>query len=927
MDVKKRAVLLVFLTFVVFHGAAVQAAKRIGIVYSDTTAKLYFDRFTYDQLFMSMQNQARMAGIPYDLLSEDDLRRSLNNPPAGNPLSAYKVLVFPGMAYVPQSKRAEIVAGLSDASQQYGVGIVTAGNFLTNDETGAAFPGNPYDQLNQLLGITYQGYIGGPLSVDVRVTSQVHSALGTSFTSQEVLHSYPGIWLENFAAAAGETAEVLAELWVGAQAYNGVLLTNKGGINAHFANAQVLADVNLLWGILKWIANDGQPAVSLKMGRHKSLFAPRNDMDLSQYAQTLTESEFVLLTIIDRWKRNYNFVGSYFLNIGNDPSIGSFTDWNVSGPLYQQYLALGNEIGTHSWTHPDYTSWLTAAQLEFEFNQSKIEISNQLGINVTGAAIPGNPESLFVDRELAQYFDYISGRFGGIGSGAPGAIGRLEPDDSSLYFSLNMSPDFTLIEYLGYTPEQAGQIWQAEYDSVAKHASQPIHHWLWHDYGPTVSAQNGPYTVAMFENLIAMAYAKDSEFITLFDLQQRIRSFESATFDVSGQNPQTASINGTGLGQFSLLLDQGQSISSVTNWYAYSTDKVFIPESGGSFEIHTGLVAADVTHITGLPMRAKLVSLSGNGQALDFTLNGAGKITIELNSGFHEPAKILGLEPGDSAVMNGKLLTLTLLRNGLHTIAISISEQANQPPAFAEQPLIGPDGLALQLYQGSIASTANDPDEGDSVSYSLVSGPAWLTIAPNGTLSGTPQVSDVGKNSWVVRATDSQGGTDSGTLEINVVAVPIVTTSVFFPESVFVTSGALDWGTLLSFTAIDADTYDVLAAQVAGQQIVDWYAVASINIPVANIVSLKAILIGQFSQPAVNQSFYVYNFHSADWQLVDTRVIGNEDDVTVSFNVSTDVSKYVSENGQVRIRVKGTNTASLMFSWTNGVSWEVEVKE
>ena len=46
---------------------------------------------------------------------------------------------------------------------------------------------------------------------------------------------------------------------------------------------------------------------------------------------------------------------------------------------------------------------------------------------------------------------------------------------------------------------------------------------------------------------------------------------------------------------------------------------------------------------------------------------------------------------------------------------------------------------------------------GDTLTYSKVSGPAWLSVASNGALSGTPGNSDVGANSFTVKVTDAAG--------------------------------------------------------------------------------------------------------------------------------------------------------------------------
>ena len=41
-------------------------------------------------------------------------------------------------------------------------------------------------------------------------------------------------------------------------------------------------------------------------------------------------------------------------------------------------------------------------------------------------------------------------------------------------------------------------------------------------------------------------------------------------------------------------------------------------------------------------------------------------------------------------------------------------------------------------FTGSLVGSANDVDAGDTLSYSKVFGPAWLGVASNGALTGTP---------------------------------------------------------------------------------------------------------------------------------------------------------------------------------------------
>ncbi|MCX7013747.1 MAG: putative Ig domain-containing protein [Candidatus Sumerlaeota bacterium] len=79
---------------------------------------------------------------------------------------------------------------------------------------------------------------------------------------------------------------------------------------------------------------------------------------------------------------------------------------------------------------------------------------------------------------------------------------------------------------------------------------------------------------------------------------------------------------------------------------------------------------------------------------------------------------------------------------------------ANHPPSFNADPFSKPDATVGQAYSQSIASDASDPDPGDTLTFAKVSGPAWLSVASNGALTGTPSAGDVGLNVFPVSVTD-----------------------------------------------------------------------------------------------------------------------------------------------------------------------------
>ena len=99
---------------------------------------------------------------------------------------------------------------------------------------------------------------------------------------------------------------------------------------------------------------------------------------------------------------------------------------------------------------------------------------------------------------------------------------------------------------------------------------------------------------------------------------------------------------------------------------------------------------------------------------------------------------------------------------------------ANDTPVWASSSFSEPALTRDQPYYPgvSVATQASDVDTGygDTLAFSKVSGPAWLAVAADGTLSGTPGASDVGLNTFTVRVTDSAGASADATLAITVYA-------------------------------------------------------------------------------------------------------------------------------------------------------------
>ena len=652
----------------VFNTAKDNSEIRVGIVYSETTASNFFDITKYSQLFMSAQNQVMQAGIPFDLLSEADLRDYAL-------IADYDALVFPGFSHVETSNLNEIRDSLTKAVAE-GIGIIAVGNFLTNDETGQALTGNTYELLEQILGVSPYSF-GSTQGITITASSEAglldtryqEGSIVTELNLPITYSSYQPVnqdsqTLFNQIVNDGNETTLVPGVIAG---------TTLNGRNVHFASSEIFGNTNLLHEAVDWVAKDAVELadIGIQISRQESIFYSRNDMDISRlYADVALNDPGVydlLIPIIRDWNERFDFVGSFYVNIGAKPPLEQ-TDWSISGPYFQELIELGNEIGTHSYTHPEDTNLLqvdspeiiqllsaidpsnpNAVELSdlneeqidlltgsfsFQFGSSAAEISSQLGIQVHGAALPGAPETLDTAREVSTYFDYISGGYSGYTGGYNGAFGFLTSDlVDTVYLAPNMPFDFNLIDFLGMDPRQAEEVWLSTLAAISSFGSTPIIGFPWHDYGPTswsTSETPSGYNLEMFEALIQQAYVSGTEFVTGADLAARIDAFSKTTLALeNAEGTIIADVEaGAEAGHFSL--EFGSEIAHVEDWYAWSGSRVFLPQDGGLFRVTLGAEATDVTRISNLPSRAELVRLDGDGKNLNAEIDGGGVVSIDL---------------------------------------------------------------------------------------------------------------------------------------------------------------------------------------------------------------------------------------------------------------------------------------------------------
>ena len=417
------------------------------------------------------------------------------------------------------------------------------------------------------------------------------------------------------------------------------------------------------------------------------------------------------------------------------------------------------------------------------------------------------PETVDTSHNILPFYDYISGGASFVSAGYPGAFGYMTPSDTSkVYLAPNMLFDFTLVDWQHMTAAQAQAAWLAEFNDLTKNSDQPIVVWPWHDYGITQYPLFGPspYSTDMYSGFIAAAYNSGAEFVTLADLAARIAAFGKTNFSysVSGDTINVSAVPTAGnLGTFALDFDSlgTKHIQSVASWYAYDDNSVFLDADGGSYTVTLSTTTADLTHITSIDMRAKLMSLTGNGTDLSFTINGEGKVVIDLSGAQGVNYNITGATVVSTV---GEILTLDLGAIGNHTVAVTHAvAPTNSPPVITSNG--GGDAAALSLPENTTAVTtvtAVDPNAGDTSTFSISGGAdaALFSIDPSsGTLSfntapnfEAPADADHnGIYDIVVKVADQIGAFDTQTLAVTVTNVNEAPIAPLSPPTVSLQAG------------------------------------------------------------------------------------------------------------------------------------------
>ncbi len=251
--------------------------------------------------------------------------------------------------------------------------------------------------------------------------------------------------------------------------------------------------------------------------------------------------------------------------------------------------------------------------------------------------------------------------------------------------------------------------------------------------------------------------------------------FVTAPYNVGNSTDITVAawINWDGGDNWQRVFDFGNSNSQnlmLTPRSSSNTMRFVIVNGGAEQQLNTAVPATNTwVHVA--------VTLSGNTGRL--YVNGAVANTntgITINPSDFSPTKnYIGKSHWPDPLFNGRIEDFRVYNRALSNAEILALQTVNQPPVFTANPIVRTAAVRGQSYSGTLAGSGTDPDDSAAtLVFAKTAGPAWLKVAANGQLTGTPGEGDVGTDSFTVTVKDPDLSTTTATLKVPVTGAGMV---------------------------------------------------------------------------------------------------------------------------------------------------------
>jgi beta-lactamase superfamily II metal-dependent hydrolase len=128
----------------------------------------------------------------------------------------------------------------------------------------------------------------------------------------------------------------------------------------------------------------------------------------------------------------------------------------------------------------------------------------------------------------------------------------------------------------------------------------------------------------------------------------------------------------------------------------------------------------------------------------------------------------------------------------------------------------------------------------------------------------------------------------------------------YVPTATTILVGSLATGSFTNLATNNSSYYQVNSTTSGTPRIADWYASVTISETRSSVLKLTTTYNGDYTRDTVTNTLYLYNWSTATWTQIDSRIVG-QTDVTVTTQ-HTAPANFISPTGEVRFRVRGSRS-------------------
>lgn len=231
------------------------------------------------------------------------------------------------------------------------------------------------------------------------------------------------------------------------------------------------------------------------------------------------------------------------------------------------------------------------------------------------------------------------------------------------------------------------------------------------------------------------------------------------------------------------------------------------------------------------------------------------------------------------------------------------------PPDTTPPVISNVQATAITASGATITWTTDEPSD-SVVEYGLTTAyGSSVSNATNVTSHSLPLTGLSGNTlyHYRVKSTDAAGNTTTSVDH----SFQTGGSTNYSPTATTILAGSLNSGSFSNLSTNNESYYQVNSTTSGTPRVTDWYATVTVNEAPGSVSQLITTYNGDYSRNNTTQTLSLFNWSTATWTQIDSRVVG-QTDVTI-ITTTTAPANFISPTGEVRFRVRGSRSSNQSF--------------